>query len=134
MAILRTENLATGSEVIDNQHKELFSRINGLLEACKQGKGKSEVERVIRFLEDYVVEHFAEEERYMTSLSYPGYGEHKAQHLEFMDNFFTLKKQFEEEGAGLHIVVKTNHIVVDWLKNHIRRMDKSLGVFVKANL
>ena len=62
MAIEWTEDLATGVNKIDNQHKELFKRINNLLEACNQGRGKNEVEKVIKFLDDYVIIHFSEEE------------------------------------------------------------------------
>ena len=35
-------NLATGINSIDNQHKELFDRINQLLLAMKEGKAKDE--------------------------------------------------------------------------------------------
>jgi hemerythrin len=132
MAIEWTDDLATGVDEIDRQHKELFLRINGLLDACSQGKGKGEVAKVIRFLEDYVVEHFSTEENHMVRFSYPSYGPHKAQHLEFLDNFSRLKEQFEREGAGLYIVLKTNDILVDWLKNHIRKTDKALASFLSA--
>ena len=121
MAIEWTEDLATGVDTIDNQHKELFQRINNLLEACTRGKGKEEVKKVIGFLEDYVVTHFSEEEKYMVKFEYPETASHKKQHLEFMDNFLSLKKQFDEEGPGVHIVVITNNLIVEWLKNHIRR-------------
>jgi hemerythrin len=63
MAVAWTEELATGIEVIDDQHKELFRRIDGLLEACKAGKGREAVAGVLAFLENYVVEHFAAEEK-----------------------------------------------------------------------
>ena len=33
-----TEDLTVGVEAIDNQHKELFSRINSLADAIRQGK------------------------------------------------------------------------------------------------
>lgn len=55
-------NLATGIVNIDNQHKELFDRINKLLIAMKEGKGKDEVIGTLNFLEDYVIKHFTEEE------------------------------------------------------------------------
>ena len=131
MAVLWTEDLATGVRTIDSQHKELFVRINDLLEGCKIGKGKIEVEKLIRFLEDYVVTHFAEEEKHMLAHGYPGYAEHKAQHKEFMENFMKIRNQLEAEGPGLAIVVSTNHFVVDWLKSHIRRVDTKLGNFLK---
>lgn len=134
MAIEWTEDLSTGVAEIDGQHKELFTRINGLLDACREGKGRHEVEKVMKFLEDYVVRHFSEEEKYMAEFSYPAYGSHKAQHLRFMDDFFSLKEQFEREGPGVHIIVRTNDTLVDWLKTHIRKVDKELGAFLKARL
>jgi len=132
MAILWTDDLTTGVKQIDEQHQELFTRINALLEACSQGKGKVEVANVIDFLEGYVITHFAEEERYMIKNSYPAYIAHKAQHAEFMDNFAKLKTSFREEGPGVHIVVTTNRIVVEWLRTHIRKLDKALAEFLNT--
>ena len=40
MAILWDDSLATGNDLIDGQHKELFSRVNGLLEACTRADGR----------------------------------------------------------------------------------------------
>ncbi len=132
MAILWTDDLATGVSIIDEQHKELFIRINALLEACGQGKGKIEVANVIDFLEGYVITHFAEEERYMITANYPAYSEHKAQHAEFMNNFAQLKATFRDEGPGVHVVVKTNHLVIDWLRTHIHKIDKALAGYLNS--
>jgi hemerythrin-like metal-binding protein len=131
MAIQWTEDLTTGSDEIDEQHKEIFRRINALLDACSQGKGKAEVCRVIGFLDDYVVTHFGEEEAYMLKHNYPGYAEHKAKHVEFVKNYIVLKKQVEAEGPGLSTVVATNRMVVDWLRDHIRKMDTQIAAFRK---
>lgn len=131
MAIEWNDDLATGVDEIDNQHKELFKRINSLLDACTQGKGKGEVGKVLNFLEDYIVAHFNAEEAIQKKHSYPEYEPHKALHDEFRKNFAELKKQFEKEGAGLPLVLRTNRTVVDWLINHIGRIDKALGAFLK---
>lgn len=134
MSIEWTTDLATGMGEIDNQHIELFRRINDLLEACNQGRGKAEVARVIAFLEDYVINHFGEEEKYMAVYAYTEYAGHKAQHKEFMENFSGIRRQFESEGPGLPIVIATNHLVVEWLRDHIRKRDKALGAFLKSKL
>ncbi len=134
MAMLWTPDLATNVDEIDKQHKELFRRINDLLDACNQGKGKAAVKNVITFLEDYVISHFDEEERYMEKYSYPDAAEHKAQHREFMKNFSDLKNQFEADGPGVHIVINTNQMVVDWLRTHIHKLDKALGAVLKTRL
>jgi len=127
-----TEELATGSAEIDQQHQEIFRRISSLLEACQEGKGREEVCRVLGFLDDYVVTHFGDEESYMLEHKYPGYAEHKAMHVEFTKNYILLKKQVETEGTGLNTVLATNRLVVDWLTNHIRKVDKQLGAFLKT--
>ena len=132
MAIIWTDDLATGVDEIDEQHRELFRRINSLLESCNQGKGKKEIDGVVRFLEDYVETHFSEEERYMTKYGFPSYSGHKSQHLEFIENLSGIKRKLDEEGPGLVVVVTTNQMLVDWLKAHIRKLDKELGAFLKA--
>ncbi len=131
MPVAWTSDLATGVEEIDDQHRELFRRINSLLEACNQGQGKNEVVKVIAFLEDYVIEHFSEEERHMSDRDYPDFGKHRVQHREFMENLSTLKQQLEADGPGLGVVLSTNRLVIDWLTNHIRKEDKALGSFLR---
>lgn len=134
MALEWSNELATGYEEIDQQHRELFNRINNLFEACKQRKGMEEVKSMMQFLADYVIKHFSAEEKYMERLSYPGYAAHKAQHWKFTETFSELKKRLEEEGPGVLLVVNTNLILVEWLKNHIRKVDKELGAFLKNNI
>jgi hemerythrin len=46
-----TEDLTVGVEAIDNQHKELFSRINSLADAIRQGKCTYIIHGVVTFLE-----------------------------------------------------------------------------------
>jgi len=131
MAVLWRNDLSIGVEAIDNQHKELFNRINTLLDACTQGKGAEEVGSVIKFLEEYVVVHFNHEQSLMTKYNYPEYEAHKAMHIKFVEDFSKLKQQFEKEGATINFVIQTNQVVVDWLVNHISRVDKKLGAFLK---
>jgi hemerythrin len=52
-------SLAIGVEEIDGQHKELLQRFNSLLAACEGGKGIKELTGLLKFLDDYIIEHFA---------------------------------------------------------------------------
>lgn len=132
MAIQWTEDLATGSQELDDQHREIFRRISGLLDACNEGKGRQEVGRVIGFLDDYIVTHFGLEEQYMLEQGYPDFQEHKRQHEEFIQNFLVLKKQVMTNGPGLSTVIGTNQLVVRWFMNHIRKVDTDLGAYLKT--
>jgi hemerythrin len=127
-----TEDLSVGVETIDNQHKELFKRINSLVEAIKQGKCKAEITGVIMFLEDYALSHFGEEETCMEKYSYPPYKDHKEQHAIFMNNLSELRKELEDIGPSYVLSVTTNQVVVDWIIDHIARIDKKLGRFLQG--
>jgi hemerythrin len=134
MAIEWTSELSTDVTAIDDQHKELFRMVNALFEACNQGKGAIEMTKAMKFLEDYVGVHFSAEEDYMKKYFYPKYSAHKSEHLAFIEKFTDLKTKFEKEGAGIVTVILLNRIIVDWLTNHIRKVDKEMGAFLKSRI
>jgi len=125
-----TSNLAVGVEEIDRQHKELFKRANDLVEAMNQGKGREKVGKTLKFLEDYVVSHFGNEERYMKRFRYPDYNSHKKQHEEFKEIFAGLKQEYESKGGSSAMAIEIQKKVGSWLRNHIGRVDKELGKFL----
>jgi hemerythrin-like metal-binding protein len=134
-----TSDLSVGIDKIDEQHKELFEKINDLVAAVKQSVCKYKIGDVIRFLEDYVDFHFGEEEEYMRRFNYPGYPAHKAQHEMFIRNFNELKKELPKLEGGkkpgsYDLSVETNEVVVDWILDHIAKVDKVLGEFLKGKV
>jgi hemerythrin len=131
MAILWTNDLATGSERIDIQHKAIFERINTLLEACREGRGKKEVQGVLAFLEDYVLTHFSAEEQYMKLRGYSGYEAHKEQHEDFIRKLSEIKESIQASGPGVHTVISINQLLVAWFVNHIRKLDTQLGALLQ---
>ena len=127
MAIGWRDDLLTGVTEIDDQHRELFERFGSLLTACKDGKGNEEVLRLFTFLDEYVISHFAAEERIMRSCDYRDYLEHRQQHQQFVRKLAELKRQFRDEGAGLSLVISTNQMMIEWLTRHIEKMDKEFA-------
>ena len=134
MSIKWTEDLSTGVDEIDDQHRELIERINKLFDACRAGTEKAEVLSALEFLADYVVTHFRTEERKMSRHYYPDYDAHKAQHDEFKAVVRDLKARIDREGVALATVTNLNHLLVDWLVKHIRRSDKAMGQFLKSKI
>jgi len=133
MSVEWTEDLATGFAGIDEQHKELLRKVDDLLTACKDDKGKEAVADTIVFLERYIKEHFRDEERVQMENAYPEYNAHKLEHEKFLKDFEELKADFEREGASLPLIVTTNRVVVTWLMNHIKKTDKALAEFLRAH-
>ncbi len=128
-----TDDLATDVPEIDAQHQELFGRVNGLLAACKLKKGKEEIGWFIGFLEQYVKEHFAGEERKMAASGYPGLALHAAEHREFTRKLLEIKQEFLEHGAGINVVLMAARASGDWLAEHIRKTDKAMAAHLRSS-
>lgn len=132
MPVKWNETLAVGVTQIDEQHKELFERMNNLLEACNKGKGKEAVRPMIAFLEEYGLEHFRDEEQLQKAAGYPQYEQHRQMHSDFLRNVRLLNAKLEEHGPTLPFVIEVNTTVVNWLTAHISKVDKELGAFLRA--
>lgn len=129
MAIEWNKTLSTGILWQDSQHKELFKRIDSLLDAMHAGLGKEEVKRLFRFLDEYFVIHFEAEERAMNSAGYPDMLAHLAEHTRFIDDIAELKKRCVA-GITTALILKTQREVQDWLVNHIGTTDKAMAAFI----
>lgn len=133
MKIHWTEELSTGVEILDAQHRELFTRIDRLLEACMQRKGAEQMMDTLRFLESYVIEHFGMEEEMMRRYEYAGLRDHEALHREFRQRVTDLSAEIEREGAGSLMVLKVNGLIVDWLNTHIRKVDRIMAIDMREH-
>ncbi len=132
MAVRWTEDLFVGVEIIDTQHKELFAMADSLLEAVGKGGGRGEVTRAVAFLEEYVESHFQMEETYMKRFNYPDYPHHKIEHTAFINDFYDLRQELDNDGVTPELTVRLADRVADWLVSHIGRMDKALGEFLRG--
>jgi len=132
MAIEWTTNLAVGVQEIDQQHKTLFDKANQLFEAGKNSKTKEFISEMLDFLDEYTKQHFRNEEVYMRSIQYPGYGDQKKLHADFITQLAQLKKEYKESGCNITVILNANQMVVDWLIKHISIEDKKIGVFAKG--
>ncbi len=124
--VVWSDDFEVGISFIDQQHRELISRINTLFHQVMQGTGKEETLRMIHFLKDYIVEHFAAEEQYMQSHNYSDYKKHKAMHDQFIVEFTEVVQQVESEGISSDFVIVVNKRVVNWLVSHIFLVDKGI--------
>ena len=131
MPITWNTSLAIGYELIDTQHKELFQRVNNLLDAMSKGKGRLEVEKVVDFLGEYVVSHFKAEEDLMQKYRYPGYTSHKIQHTRLITTYTSMKVKINQEGVTPALTLQVQGQLGEWLINHIGKQDQVLGAFLK---
>lgn len=132
MTIKWTPDLSVGVENIDEQHKIWFEKANELFEAGKQQRAKEYINQMIDFLDEYTKLHFRDEEAYMTKIGYPELDAQKKAHAKFISDLAKLKSDYNEGGGNILVIINANKMVINWLTNHIKTMDKKIGDYVKT--
>ncbi len=123
-------SLETGDPEIDEQHQELFRRIDQLMAATHDRRARAEVGRLLTFLGDYVVSHFEAEERIMVEAGYPAAPAHRAEHQHFVTEYGRLFQDYQADGPGSVFVIKFGNRVTAWLCEHICRTDRRLADYL----
>ncbi len=127
-----SDDLSTGVDIIDSQHKELIKRINMLVEAMDKGRGREEVSRMVGFLGSYITKHFNMEERLMRRYGYPERNAHVDAHNEFIDDYKAFKDRIEGKGASSALATSTHRWLRSWLIDHISMTDRLFGGFLNV--
>ena len=127
-----TPDFSVGLAMIDEQHKKCFEKAEKLFEAGKNNQAKEYIGELLDFLEGYTKKHFADEEKYMLSIQYPGYQEQKRAHEGFIAQLAKLRSDYAASGGNILVILNANQLVVDWLTKHISTLDKKIGQYVKG--
>ena len=119
-----------GHALIDAQHRELVERI-AALELATSDHRPEQLQEMLDFLGNYVIEHFGTEERLMDQFGYPDLDRHKRAHAGFIDTWTRIREEFLAEGATAHVFVGLNLRLAGWLTDHVFRVDRELGRFLR---
>ncbi|HTP53071.1 MAG TPA: bacteriohemerythrin [Anaeromyxobacteraceae bacterium] len=130
MPISWNPSLAVGIPAIDEQHRELFARVNRLVEAMR-ASDSTEVMRLMDFLSEYVGEHFAAEEELMQRYAYPRFVLHKAAHDRFVADYTDMRKKFEIRGAMSFVTIQVKTWLCDWLMAHVSGTDMAFAEWLQ---
>ena len=124
--------LETGFEKVDNQHKQLVSSLNALIDASHSDKGDKAVMDTMDFLTGYTIKHFADEEQLQVKFNYPDYLNHKRIHDDFKVLVGEFVQKVNKEGPTEEIIETVSTTIGSWLLNHIKGDDFRMATFVKA--
>ncbi|WCE04066.1 bacteriohemerythrin [Pseudoxanthomonas sp. JBR18] len=131
MALLIWQNdLDTGIEEIDRQHRRIVEMINQL-HAAQRTHEQLAVGEVIEELVDYTMSHFAFEEELLEEAGYPFTAAHKRVHEVFIRRVNEFRLRFQ---AGEDVSDDLKHLLSRWLFNHIRNDDKAYAEDVRRHL
>ncbi len=120
------------SSQIDEQHKLWFEKANELFEAGKEQRAKDYIKTLLDFLDEYTKQHFRDEEAYMKEIRYPELDAQTKAHASFVNDLTKLKNDYNNAGGNILVILNANKMVINWLTNHIRNMDKKIGDYVKT--
>lgn len=125
-----TEDLETGIDIIDEQHKRIVLYINSLYDASRTGNAKV-VGEVIDELVDYTISHFAFEESLMEKANYPFLEPHKKVHELFVKKVNQFVERFSK---GEDVSGELLRMLQRWLLNHIKHEDADYSTAVKRSM
>jgi len=128
--ILWTEDLNTGIDVLDNQHKRIVDYINQLGAAITL-RDRGAVGAVLNELVDYTVSHFAFEESLQREAGYQYATPHKAVHEVFIKR---VAKFQEKHDSGEDVAAQLHAMLSTWLIHHIKRDDMAYVQEVNASI
>lgn len=126
-----TDDLKTGIDAIDNQHRELLNWANAVSDDDVVADETKLKEAIIN-LDDYVNYHFKAEEQAMATHDYDRMDKHKAQHHRLMREVSELFGRLQREGASKGLMVEVQYMFADWYTLHIKEWDKPFAAFLKS--
>ena len=133
MIIWSTE-METGIDWQDSQHRMLVEKINILQTVLKTQKNLDKsMELQIKFLHNYVKEHFSDEEKEMQKYHYRNYAKHLEEHQYFIERLRDLEEKFLDQNIIL-ITASLCYELNVWLKKHIMGTDMALADFLKEQV
>lgn len=128
-----TDECATGIDIIDEQHKQLFEYFVQI-EQITQSGNEDDIRNIVKKLLDYAVSHNTFEEGLMEAAGYPMTAPHAKIHEAFKQRALSYQAQIDSAINPIKLAREIRVDIALWLINHIKREDKHYVNDVKAYL
>lgn len=128
------EKYRVGVDLIDEQHKELFSRLSNFIQIVQNEDNWEEkietVKETLAFMQEYVVFHFDAEEDFQEKVGYPKIEEHRKIHADFKELINNYVNIFEKDGFTEEKIQELSAKLMTWLIMHVGKADQRIGQYV----
>lgn len=125
------EKMTSGSDEIDNEHKEWIQRFNQFDHALVHKQGTEEISNTLQYFLAYTTNHFPIEEAMMDQYNCPAAAINRAEHSKFREKLQVMSSWIRSEGASLVEVIELKSELEDWLINHICQIDTQLRPIIQ---
>jgi hemerythrin len=125
-----TARLSVGVADLDEQHKELYRRVDLFLRALVEKRARDELRPLVAYLEQYICEHFAAEQQLMELSGYAVLGDHMVEHHWFEEEFRLLVERLDQDGVTFGLARDLVGLLVGWLDTHLQTTDRLFGTYL----
>lgn len=112
-----------GNREIDEQHKVLFTMVNGFFHQ----EGKENAMVLFQNLSSYIDLHFNAEENLLRQINYPDTEEHIKKHEELREKFERLQEKLADYDIDVHHRIAM--FLYNWLAKHILKSDMAYRAY-----
>lgn len=119
-----------GVEKIDGQHKRLFELATRLEQELAGQQAAKTVGEALKFLVDYTIYHFKDEESLMAQINYPDLEAHQTLHKQLIDKVRAIL--LDVRAGRLPTVADMTNFLFQWIVEHIEQEDKKVGRAIQA--
>jgi len=123
------DTFATGVQIIDDQHRQIFQTINELFDLLQSGAPLPQILDNLDFLVAYAVNHFQTEESFMAESGYPDLSEHLDEHRRLVDRIHTIRARFKSPEPPT--LPELSRMVSEWTSHHIGEVDMGYVSFLR---
>lgn len=126
--IIWQDRFNIGVEIIDNEHKKLFSILNRLFGyKADDAKRQWVCQEGIKYFKDHAMKHFTEEEQYMASIDYAGFETHRHLHDNFRRKTLpALEKELAQSSFSTDAIDHFLGVCAGWLLGHTLTEDRAI--------
>lgn len=129
------DSYRVGVKLIDEQHQELFKRVSDFTQIIRNSENWEDkldkVKETMSFMQEYVVDHFHDEEVYQEQINYPDIENHKTAHAKFREGINNYVEIFEKDGLSEEKIQEFGGKLMTWLIMHVGKMDQKIGEYVR---
>lgn len=124
-----SDELNTGIESIDEQHRHIVGLFNGLNDAHTHGNIDS-ANKLLTDLIEFKILHCAHEESLLKQSDFPLYKMHKLSHELLINKFLVLHQRAEN---GEYVINEAIPLLKSTLVNHIKGEDADYATYVRES-
>lgn len=130
------EKYKLGVPLIDQQHEELFRRVNDFVETVRKPvlwtEKTQKINETLDFMKEYVITHFHDEEAYQREIGYPSFQAHRKIHNDMVKYVADVARQYEQDRSNEPLIQQFAGKLLAWLINHVASEDQKIADFVRS--